>query len=392
MEKLASDTRIRGVRPGGGKTFLLTLEDNPFRGAGGGQPGASGELRGEDFLAEVKDGREEEGEVWLEVTCRRGAPRPGLAVEARVDGPRRALLSRHHSGEHLLSRILEDAHPGLAVHKVAVGEESTSVYFTYDGEVDWAMLFSAEDRAREVVASDLPVTIQEYSREEGQKIPRLKVNWDRVHSPTLRVVRIGEDLDVIACSGSHVSSTGEIGEIFITGFNGAPPEWSFTFTVHGEAREREYGRLFRRVLRTVGCEPGQLEKVFERLQGEKGALQKTLDKVRPLVALPWERHALGEHTLDVAVVTALPPEMATPAVKRHVEAHPRGVALVLLPGAGDDRVPFVLARGAEVAMDLRGAIKDPELGARGGGAPEWVSGMVRGASVAPWLRALGGAS
>jgi len=138
-------------------------------------------------------------------------------VAARVDGPRLALLLRHHSGEHLLSRILEDAHPGLAVHKVAVGEESTSVYFTYDGEVDWAMLFSAEDRAREVVASDLPVTIQEYSREEGQKIPRLKVNWDRVHSPTLRVVRIGEDLDVIACSGSHVSSTGEIGEIFITG-------------------------------------------------------------------------------------------------------------------------------------------------------------------------------
>ncbi|OPZ57166.1 MAG: hypothetical protein BWY88_01244 [Synergistetes bacterium ADurb.Bin520] len=79
-------------------------------------------------------------------------------------------------------------------------------------------------------------------------------------------------------------------------------------------------------------------------------------------------------------------------MKRHGETFPRGVALVLLPGTADDRVPFVLARGAEVAMDLRGAIKDPELGARGGGAPEWVSGMVRGASVAPWLRALGGAS
>jgi len=49
----------------------------------------------------------------------------------------------------------------------------------------------------------------------------------------------------------------------------------------------------------------------------------------------------------------------------------------------------LVARGAEVAMDLRRAIKDPELGARGGGAPEWVSGVVRGASVAPWLRALG---
>ncbi len=389
MERSTVATKIRAVRSGGGKDMLLALEENPFRSAGGGQPGDAGELVGEDFLAEVRDGREEEGTVWLQVSCRRGVPRPGLPVEAQVDLARRFRLSRHHSGEHLLSRLLENAHPGLAVSKVAVGEESATVYFTYEGDVGWDLLFDAEDRANEVVRAHLPVTIREYPREEARALPQLKIHWDRVADPVIRVVRIGDDLDVIACSGSHVSSTEEIGEIFVTSFNGAAPEWSFTFTVHGEAREREYGRLFRRVLRTVGCEPEQLEKVFERLQGEKGTLQKTLDKVRNLVALPWERYAMGENPLDVAVVTALPPDLATPAVKRHVEAHPRGVALVLLPSGTDDRTPFVLARGAEVDRDLRTVIKTPELGARGGGAPEWVSGMSRGSSVAEWLRALG---
>ncbi len=392
MERSTVETRIRALRPGGGKTWCLALEDNPFRGSGGGQPGDTGDLVGEEFLAEVRDGREEDGVVWLDVTCRRGVPREGFAVEARVDLARRFRLSRHHSGEHLLSRILEDAHPGLAVYKVAVGEESTTVYFTYDGEVGWDLLFAAEDRANEVVRADLPVTVRTYSREEAQELPRLKVHWDRVPDPFIRVVRIGEDLDVIACSGSHVTSTGEIGELLVTGFNGAPPEWSFTFTAWGRERGREYGQIFRRLLRTVGCEPGQLEKVFERLQGEKATLQKNLDKVRNLVTLPWERHELSGRTLDVAVVSALPADLATPAVKRHVEAHPRGVVLVLLPSGTDDKTSFVLACGAEAGLDLRKPLKDPELGARGGGAPEWVSGMSRCALVSAWLRALEAAS
>ena len=101
---------------------------------------------------------------------------------------------------------------------------------------------------------------------------------------------------------------------------------------------------------------------------------------------------MGENPLDVAVVTALPPDLATPAVKRHVEAHPRGVVLVLLPSGTDDKTSFVLACGAEAGLDLRKPLKDPELGARGGGAPEWVSGMSRCALVSAWLRALEAAS
>lgn len=379
---------LGAVRLGSGKRWFVNLSNSPFRMAGGGQPGDRGTLAGESFFADVLDSRDEDGNVWLELVCRQGVPREGLPVRARVDLATRHRFSRHHSGEHVLSRVLEDAHPGLTVYKVAVGADSATVYFTYDGEVGWEFLFAAEDRANAVVAANLPITVQEYTRDQARLLPRLKVNWDRVVDASVRVVRIGEDLDIIACSGSHVTATGAIGELLITGFNGAPPEWSFTFTADGRLVGREYLRCFRRMVRTVGCEPDQVEKVFERLQAEKGVLQKTLEKVRHFVALPWEHHEIGSMSLDVALVTAFPADLAAPAVKRRIEENPRGLALVLLPSGTDEKTAFFLACGASVGKDLRRVLKTPELEARGGGAPGWVSGMSRSASVPLWLRAV----
>jgi alanyl-tRNA synthetase len=104
----------------------------------------------------------------------------------------------------------------------------------------------------------------------------------------IRVVSI-PDVDVIACSGTHVERTDQVGRLFVTGYGGSPPEWEFSFTVHGESRLAECGKVLRRLSRRIGCSVGEIEKVYDRVQEERGTLAKVLDKVKPYLDFPGKR-------------------------------------------------------------------------------------------------------
>ncbi len=369
------------------KRSLLRLEETPFRMAGGGQPGDPGILEGEDFRARVLDCRSHQKGVVVEAVLEKGIPREGLQVRALPDLEMRRCYSRVHTGEHILSRILEGSLEGLHVYKVAIGEEIASVSFTYGGDISWDLLLEAEEEARKIISRDLPVLIRNLPREEAAALPSLKANWDRIEDDSIRVVEI-PDFDCIACSGSHVTSTGEVGDLLITGYNGSPPEWSLKFSLQGSQIEREYGRVLRRVLRHLGCAPEKLEQVIKKMQEEKEALSRILGKARNYLALPWEREPLEEdRELHWICLGGLPRDMISPEVKRRITAYPRDLVLALLPGEGD-MSDFLLARGEESSVDCRKLLKNPDLAARGGGAPEWVSGVTRKGDPESWKKIL----
>ncbi len=123
------------------------------------------------------------------------------------------------------------------------------------------MLFEAEKEGNRIVAGDLPVETVLLSKEEAEKLPGIKGNWGRIADETIRVVRI-PGFDTIACSGSHVSSTGEVGDLFVTGYRGTAPDWEIKFTVNGAEMRREYSETARRLVRRIGCRLNQVENVF----------------------------------------------------------------------------------------------------------------------------------
>ena len=126
------ETTILHVFPGKGKEVRLELEENRFHVSGGGQPGDTGLLSAQSFMAEVTDCyREGEKEV-LSARIQKGEPVEGLRVRVELNLGRQALLSRMHSGEHILSRVLENRHEGLEVYKVAVGKRKRP--YTCDGK------------------------------------------------------------------------------------------------------------------------------------------------------------------------------------------------------------------------------------------------------------------
>ena len=68
-----------------------------------------------------------------------------------------------------------------------------------------------EDKVNEVIAGNLPVTMEFVTQEEARRIEGLDLSkLPDDASETLRIVRIG-DYDVCACIGLHVDNTSKVG-------------------------------------------------------------------------------------------------------------------------------------------------------------------------------------
>jgi alanyl-tRNA synthetase len=421
--KISEESAVRRVKilevlELGRKKARVLAEGAPFHAAGGGQPGDTGTLEGENFRAEVEDTRKHKGEPGredgnpslsvLDIALISGPEtlRAGMEVTAKVDGARNGILSRMHTGQHIFSRIQENANEGLETLKVNIGTEESAVYVRYEGEMTWDSLFAAEEKTLEAIRADLPVETLLMTREDAEKIPELKAKWDRIHSEDIRVVRIA-GIDATACAGTHAARTGEIGGFLVTGFNGSPPDWEVRFTVEADGRLAEYGRVTRRLLREVGCRPDQLEDVFLRQRAENAALRQTLDKARAYISVPWEERSVGasRHPLYLAVLPGMTKELLSAPARVCAANHPDAFCLVLLPDAPafadapkskskskpkPEPFPFLLLRGEALSVDLSGLVREfPELSARGGGKPDWLNGMTTQRSVSFWLDAIG---
>ncbi len=133
------------------------------------------------------------------------APLAASQVQGRIDWPRRLDHMVQHTGQHLLSAILQENF-GLSTVSFHMG----SAVSTIDVEpfaVPEETLRAAELLASETVRRNLPTRV---SFEDAATAQGLRKPSDR--SGLLRIVTI-DGLDRSACGGTHVGHTGEIGLI-----------------------------------------------------------------------------------------------------------------------------------------------------------------------------------
>ena len=383
-------THIESILPAEGKekTVKLILSPNPFHPSGGGQPGDTGVLTGEGFSLSVTGCEKIDKDIVVIGKTVRGTPAPGMEAEAEVDMERHSLYSRMHTGEHILSRILERSHRGLSVYKVAIGAEESTVYLSWDGELDWPMLFAAEEEANAIIARDLLVETLLLSKDEAKNLVGIKANWQRIEDETIRVVRIPE-FDLIACSGSHAASTKEVEEVFISGFKGSSPSWEIKFTL-GSALRKEYCSTARRLVRRIGCPVSKLEGVYSALSEENTALRKLTERAAPFLALPWKEFPVKDVPVFFALLPGFPKEMVTPAARAWSDGHPDALCLILLPEAEKERGAFLFYRGGDISLDFAPFLREsPSIEARGGGRSDWLNGITDQMKAEVWLEALG---
>ena len=181
--------------------FGIILDRTAFFPEGGGQLADTGTI-GDVF---VKDVHEKDGEI-LHYTDSPLAP--GLELPCRIDREQRLRRMQNHSGEHIIS--------GLVNRKYGfdnVGFHMGSSFMTIDfsGELSWDELTEIEYEANLTVRQNVP--IRTWFPDETE-LKTLSYRSKLELTENVRIVEV-EGVDRCACCAPHVSLTGEVGVIKI---------------------------------------------------------------------------------------------------------------------------------------------------------------------------------
>jgi misacylated tRNA(Ala) deacylase len=190
----------------------IVLDRTVFYATGGGQPGDSGALELEDgsridIATTVYD--DDKSTIVHVPADGQTLPPEGASVTAHVDWARRYRLMRMHTALHLLSVALP-----FPVTGGQVGDPEGRLDFDMGDEtIDREALL---DKLNALAAGDHAVTTEWITDDELDANPGL-VKTMSVKPPRgsgrVRLVRIGGDIDLQPCGGTHVSRTSEIGKL-----------------------------------------------------------------------------------------------------------------------------------------------------------------------------------
>ena len=181
--------------------YQITLNATAFYPEGGGEAPDLGRLGGVNVL----DVQERDGQI---IHFCDGALTVGDTVEGEIDWARRFDLMQQHTGEHILSGIL-NARFGYQNVGFHVGADVMEVDF--DGPLTPEDIAWAELEANKAIWENIPVKCWFPSPEE---LPNVVYRTKRALPWPVRIVQV-PGFDSCACCGIHVKTTGQVGLIKI---------------------------------------------------------------------------------------------------------------------------------------------------------------------------------
>lgn len=195
----------------------IVLDGTYFYPEGGGQPADHGTLSWDGGEASITDAYKDHGEVRHVVETLAGEPpEPGTTVEGAIDEERRRALSRYHTAQHVVSRVVLDEYgagtAGNQIHADGARIDFEPADFD-DEDLRWI-----ERAANGAIERDFAVTKENRPRATVEReVTEGRALLDLIPESVdpLRVVEI-EEFDMCPCGGTHVDSLGEIGDVEIT--------------------------------------------------------------------------------------------------------------------------------------------------------------------------------
>jgi len=285
-----------GVLPDG-RPFVV-LDKTGFYPSSGGQPHDLG-LLGDATVLDVLD-RDEDAAV-LHVLDR--ALGPGVDVSGEIDQARRLDHIQQHSGQHVLSAAFVHAcaAPTVSFH---LGPDVSTIDLTAVLEAD--VIARAENEANRIVQENRPVEVRYASAEEAAALPLRK---EPKRGGTLRLVDI-QNWDLSACGGTHVSRTGSIGGIAVTGWERYKGGTRVGFACG--LRAVRHHRLLRDVVtaatRALSVQMSELPEALRRLQSDSREARQQMRVLTESLAkyeaaeLASSAKEIGGHRVVVRVV------------------------------------------------------------------------------------------
>ena len=238
------------------KGYEVILDATAFYPEGGGQAADTGFLNG----IRVKDTRER-GETVVHF-CE--APlEVGAVAEGTIDWENRFRRMQQHSGEHIVSGIINRR---WGYHNVGFHMGSDIITIDFDGVIPAEELASIEAEANSAVWSNLAVKCWYPSQEE---LPNVFYRTKRALPWPVRIVQV-PGFDSCACCGTHVKATGESGLIklfSVIGFRG------------GTRMEMACGSSALKLLNQAYEQNRQVSQAFSAKIEETGAAARRMNEV-----------------------------------------------------------------------------------------------------------------
>jgi len=192
----------------------IILDQTVFYPTGGGQPGDAGLLsfNGIDIeiVTTVKD--RDSGEIIHVPASSDNLPQVGDQVTAQIDWSARHLRMRMHTALHLLCAVVP-----CGVTGGQIGEVKSRLDFDIgDTTLDKEQI---TESINQLINQDHPVSAQWITDEELESNPEL-VRTMSVKPPSgagkVRLLKIGDSVDLQPCGGTHVKQTSEIGKVKVS--------------------------------------------------------------------------------------------------------------------------------------------------------------------------------
>ena len=339
--------------------WAIILDATAFYPEGGGQAadvGALGAVR-------VLDTRERGEEV---VHFCDGSLEIGAEVAGKIDWEHRFDLMQQHTGEHIVSGILNRrfGYQNTGFH---VGAEVMEVDF--DGPLTPEELSQVEEEANRAIWENLSVKCWYPTKEE---LPRVFYRTKRALPWPVRIVQV-PGYDSCACCGIHVKSTGQVGLIKIL---------SCVKFHQGVRLEMVCGQRAYRYITEVFDQNKQISQLFSAKILETAAAARKVGEAlaaEKLRSAALEKQVLGyiaENYVNHKDVLHFEKDLSGPALRELAEQISQRCSGVAAVFTGEDgRYSYCLA---SKTRDLRPLGKEMTvaLNGRGGGKPEFQQGTV----------------
>lgn len=366
------DASVQEIQERNGKK-IVRLDRSAFYPTSGGQPYDTGMVNSACVTDVFVD---PDGEVWHEFS---GDLSIGESVHGKIDWPRRFDHMQQHGGEHMIAGAIYNLFGGMTIG-LHLGAEVSSIDVSLpDGatHLSDAMIEQIEDYVNERIQQDLPVKCWFPDAQELIQLPLRKAPTVKEH---VRIVAMG-DFEMVACGGTHPSSTGQIALVKIVSAAPAKGKVRVSF-VCGNRACQNYRSHYNSAWSTANLLstrpenlPQYVENLLEKLKAAEHELF-VLRKSQLFASIP-ERIASAETLPDGSRLICAEIEADAQLLKDFASKliEQSGVVALLAAKAGE-KWNYVFARSADLnhpmGQILSAAAKP--LGGKGGGRSDFAQG------------------
>ena len=352
---------------------IIALNRSAFYPTSGGQPFDTGTLNGARVTDVFVD---TDGEVWHEID---GELAVGERVHGKIDWARRFDHMQQHGGEHMIAGAVYALTGGTTIG-LHLGAEASSIDVEFaDGttHADEALIRRIEDYVNLRIQQDHPVRCWFPDADELARLPLRKAPTVREH---VRIVAMG-DFEMVACGGTHPSSTGQIGLVKIVFAAPARGKLRLTF-VCGMRAYLDYRANYDAAWAAANALSTRPEKLAETVLSLQSRLKEAEHALNALRreriisdARGWVEQAERMENGNLLIVRQIDGDMA--ALKDAASAIIREPGRIALLAAGTgEKCSLLFARSDDVDIHMGRLLADAvkPFGGKGGGKPDFAQG------------------